>query len=604
MSAPVLSPDDPRIYTTGLIKLWEADARRRISLADFVDEYRRHYPQNSHLVYARFPVMMHTRAGRGRPRMVVVDPNHRNFVSRFLWDVRNAMGDAWDGVRNRADVLINGIKADAGSLMHSLRLAPLYSVEVVQSELGHFEVPINDPIAEEQAAKQAAMQQRRANYQANAAPGASSPGDSAPVMRVRNAIGAKFAESMTALSRKANEARPGESSFAVVASPQATRVAAINAVRSADVYTPVGYRNADDFFRRHLKVTAPTDAINALSSEMVAQMRKIPGSVPRYDPEGLRKLYHASSISGPIMDQWRNTVNKVFTIPANRRPKTSSFRLANDYSLAVEGHPISAPMSAPIKWDQPRPKPVLPSQPVESPFDPFMFQNRTERTERHINRCLRDAALVRAALDPNDPDAAAAPKPRPMPIVRVPGESLLGSSMPAAEPISQNLSMPAAEPIAQNPAFESMPNVALATETLSVSSDPLAEEFTREVIAEEGKYAGVIVPDMMAMPSATRDLVVKSLRANPRRAEMISAYLLRRADTSLTLNALLSGKHEAESPVLAANGRVWRLQTTATGQVLMRAANGDLVPVRVMRLKERPEAVVIYTPLTCKEGQY
>lgn len=649
------TPQSPWIYSDAILRLYKLGPHRTMTLPQFAQQFQAANRDNAHVVYRPFVVPMYTAPHYGRPRQVVINPNYRRAISRFLWDTRRCMGNLWDGACTRANIIINGIKADVASVMPSLRVAAPYTVRVVPADDGLFEIPIDDPIAEELEQQRAVARNRRAQLESLAI--AKQPAvvtttpETTPVMVVRDAIANSFADKMTDLCVRVNQAHSGNSQFALVVSPQATRAAATEAIRQNKVYEQLGFANCDDFFRRHLKVKSTVGLVNDISSDITAHMRKLPKSVTRYDRNGVHAKYRAMAVSGPLMTQWGETVKNWFTKAPSSRPTTATYHVRNDYQLAVTGSQNDRPVPAPMKFNKKRPDHSYPAARVETPFEPFAFASRTERTSDYIQRAQRDAQLVRSALSPDLRIQASAAVDQ-VPQIRVPGASLvsasLGSSMPAAEPINSSMpaaepinssmpaaepivrvaaaistsmpaaepiisptpaadsigsSMPAAEPINCHMTFSSMPNVGLKADMVSVADDPLAAELAREVIGSTD-YSGVIVPDMSVMSVEVRRDVAANIHDNPNRARMVAAYQLRRADTSRTLNDLLNGGREEETPVLAANNKAWRMQASHDGALLIRTSSGELLRAEVRRIKERPEAVIIYAPVSSKMGQF
>ena len=669
----------PWIYSDAILRLYRLGPHRTMTLPQFAQQFQAINRDNAHMVYRPFVVPMYTAPHYGRPRQVVINPNYRRAVSRFLWDTRRCMGNLWDAACTRANIFINGVKADVASVMPSLRVAAPYSVRVVPADDGLFEIPIDDPIAEELEQQRAVARTRRAQLESLALAKqpvvATTTPETTPVMIVRDAIANSFADKMTDLCVRVNQAHSGNSQFALVVSPQATRAAATEAIRQNKVYEQLGFANCDDFFRRHLKVKSTVGLVNDISSDITGHMRKLPKSVARYDRNGVHAKYRAMAVSGPLMTQWGETVKNWFTKAPSSRPTTATYHVRNDYQLAVTGSHNDRPVPAPMKFNKKRHDHSYPAARVETPFEPFAFASRTEKTSDYIQRAQRDAQLVRSALSPDLRIQAVAPVDQ-VPRIRVPGASLvsasLGSSMPAAEPINSSmpaaepiervaqsinssmpaaepinssmpaaepitrvaqpikssmaaaepfnpdeelidepapaaksggLSMPAAEPINCHMTFSSMPNVGLKADMVSVSDDPLAAELAHEVIGSTD-YSGVIVPDMSVMSVEVRREVAANIHDNLNRKRMVEAYQLRRADTSRTLNDLLNGGREEETPVLAANNKAWRMQASHDGALLIRTASGELLRAEVRRIKERPEAVIIYAPVSSKMGQF
>ena len=227
------------------------------------------------------------------------------------------------------------------------------------------------------------------------------------------------------------------------------------------------------------------------------------------------------------------------------------------------------------------------------------------------------AALMGDSMPKGEPIGAALmgesmPKGEPI------GAALMGESMPKGEPIGADQSVeqvsapvrvaaPIASPIAAPiaaPVFSSMPHV-VNHSIQSVVGDPLAEELARDVIASTD-YSGVVVPDATAMPESVRRQVAAALRsATPsNRATQVKPYLLQRVHTSGSVNALLSDVAEDKTPIMAANMRSWVMSSDGRGGFKFHRPDGQSVDARVVRIKERPEAVIMYSPLSAKDGQH
>lgn len=626
-------PSDPTIYHPGLQALYLSGPVQRMNPHQFAALFVKEHPHVAEFMYRRFSVPLYTRPNCGRPRAIVINPNHRYVAGKFLWDVRCAVAHAWAEVKSRVNIFINGVKLDMQSLVPSLRAAPAYSVQVVPAIDGDIELPDADPIAAELEARRLAEQKRRSEQEAAAAT-KKDASRTVPLLRVCDAVADRVATRMTAISDRVNKQTPSSDRYTVMAPEQATFGAALQALNDPAIYRDLGFRDASDFWQNHMGARNTNALTNSVATEIGKQLRKMPRTLPGSD--GLHALYKKTAIAGRLMSQWSDTIHHFLGQHAAAR-STGIYRVQPDYSLVITDGNQRAISAV-------RQKPAVKLS--ESPFQRYAFSKRTENTTEVNLRRASDAAAVRALS--TSPSVAPVAPVDAMPRIAVPGESMVDScpgledfsaapapavaaavnssvsaapdSMPAGIPLTQIAadtnslvssspdSMPAAVPLskADNPLglYESMPNVALLGEPVSIKSDPLLAAFARDVINSD-EYSGVIVPSRDAMEDKVREALAAHMQESKDTAAMTKPYLLKRIHTSHSINALIGETPDPEVALKALNGGVWRLAVGADGRVHMVARNNtDRRPVQIHRIAERPEAVVIYTTLQAAQGQH
>lgn len=595
-------PNDPTIYHPGLQELYLRGPVRRMNPHQFAALFVKQRPHVANIMYRQFRVPFYTRPGCGRPRAIIVNPNHRHVVGKFLWDVRCAVAHAWADVKSRVNIFINGVKLDVQSLVPSLRAAPAYSVQVVPAIDGDIELPDADPIAAELEARRLAEQKRRSEQEAAIAT-KTDASRKVPLLRVCDAVADRVATRMATISDQVNKQTPASDRYAVMAPEQATFGAALQALNDPAIYRDLGFRDPPDFWEKHMGARNTNALTNSIAGEISKQLRKMPSSLPSSD--GLHALYKKTAIAGRLMSQWSDTIHNFLGQPTATR-STGVYRVQPDYSLVITDSNQRAISAV-------RQKPGV--KLAESPFNRYAFSKRTENANVVNRRRAADAEAVRALASGAPPRAAPVDA---MPRIAVPGDSIADScpgledysAAPVASAVSSAApaSMPpgiaiqkVSEPLAL---FDSMPNVGRLGDPVSIKSDPLLAEFARDVI-NSNEYSAVIVPSREAMDDKVREAVAKHIAQSKDASDMKKPYLLKRIHTSHSINALIGANPDPTVALKAVNGGVWRLAIGPDGQVHMVARNNtDQRPVQIHRIAERPEAVVIYTSMQAAQGQH
>lgn len=433
---------DSSIYSAAFRQLYEP-VSQHISIHHFAAELLRYKPQLQIHQYQPFRVSFYTLPGKRRARRFTINPNSKNCFQAMLWDIRHAMSTAWCDVKHRVSLMLNGMVLEPTTFVTQLRRHCNYALQVTPDINGQFELPHEDPLAEEVAAREREEARQRATMMQT---DARDPSVTQP-WRVRQAIATEFGRRMTSLACDVNSGRKGNR-FAIISEPVTARANAQLAVRQAPIYGDLGYSSAEEFFEQGLHARSGTEAINTLAGNIAAHMRSMPTNVRTNDSNELQAMYASKAISAPIFQQWGDTVRKwIDSAKTTLMPSTADFRLRNDYSLAAKpraygSRDIVAPMRFQVKQanapDHVHDVTVLTAS--SSPMPAHKFAERTDKTERRLERWNNERTMMNNMILVTDDGTA-------LPVFAVPGASLVApDSMPVGRPIGDvaNDSMPAA----------------------------------------------------------------------------------------------------------------------------------------------------------------